>query len=176
MKDNTDANYLLLNRAKNEALIYMNSYKTLANYGKVTFKLSTETAALIKMLRPDVLTKTALFKTKKLGPFINKMLKAIDLFKDVTGMGTRYFRHSLVSTKLMALDNKNEAQYVKEAAQIADLAMHSGKTQKNYISPLIDAKGDLIYKEDVLKAKQQAMSNIADGMVTRGKAKKIASL
>ena len=79
----------------------------------------------------------------KLSSFLIELLKKIDLFKDEPGLGVTYFRHSLVSTKLMKLDNK-DPEYSNQVVELAEKAMHSVARQDTYTSPLKNAKGKLI--------------------------------
>ena len=83
----------------------------------------------------------------KLSSYIINMLKNIDLFKDEPGLGVKYLRHSLVSTKLMQIKS-NDPNYTKKVVELAEKAMHSVKMQETYTSPLKDAKGKLLNNEN----------------------------
>ena len=144
---NAKDNYLLLERKKKLSAIYMNNYKTVGRYGKLVYKLSLEVTDLIMKLHPSDTAKVLFpMEKNKLSGFLIELLRKIDLFKDEPGLGVKYLRHSLVSTKLLKLDD-NDPKYTDKVVELAEKAMHSVARQETYTSPLKDAKGKLIHNE-----------------------------
>jgi hypothetical protein len=126
----------------------MNAYKTVGRYGKLAFKLSKSITDLVTKLHPnDTAKKLFPMESAKLSSYIIDLLKEIDLFKDEPGLGVKYLRHSLVSTKLMKLNDK-DPDYTSKVVELAEKAMHSVARQETYTSPLKNAKGKLINNEN----------------------------
>ena len=139
-------NYLLLERSKKICAIYMNSFKTVGRYGKLVYQLSPSLMKIIEKLHPIDEAKFLFpFQENKLSEFLIKTLRKIDLFKNEPGLGVKYLRHSLVSTKLYQI-KKNDPDYADKVSALADQAMHSVKMQDTYTSPLKGATGKVIHK------------------------------
>lgn len=170
---NAKDNYFLLERKKKLSAIYMNNYKTVGRYGKLAFKLSKPITDLVMKLHPNDTAKTLFPMEKtKLSSFLIDLLKNIDLFKDEPGLGVKYLRHSLVSTKLMKLDNK-DPDYTNKVVDLAEKAMHSVARQETYTSPLKNAKGKLINNEsgemyDIFDELTQEFDNLTQEEVRVG--------
>ena len=164
MTDNKKTNYLLLERNKAYAAVYMNSFKTVGRYGKLVYRLSPELVKIIETLHPtDNAEYLFPYEGKKLGEFIGNFLKGVPLFKDEPDMKIRYLRHSLISTKLMKI-NPKAANYDEQVLALAESAMHSVKAQETYTSPLKDAKGKVISPGDTetTESFEYVMKMIAD--------------
>jgi len=164
MTDKRKTNYLLLERTKNLAAVYMNTFKTVGRYGKMVYKLSPEIISIICKLHPND-TQKVLFPMEqdKLSQFLVNSLREIPLFKDEPGLGVKYFRHSLVSTKLMHIDPKAK-DYDEQVFNLAEQAMHSVKMQETYTSPLKNEKGNVINNKFVETSElfDEWMRNIDD--------------
>jgi hypothetical protein len=144
MIDKRKTNYLLLERSKNLAAVYMNTFKTVGRYGKMVYKLSPEVTSVICKLHPNDSQKVLFpMEEDKLSQFIVHFLREIPLFKDEPGLGVKYLRHSLISTKLMHIDPKAN-NYDEQVFDLAEKAMHSVKMQETYTSPLKNEKGKVI--------------------------------
>ena len=141
-------NYLLLERNKVYSAVYMNTYKTVGKYGKLIYKLPKSLTELIMTLHKDD-TQKYLFprEQNKLSSWLIDLLRSIDLFKDEQGLGVKYLRHSLVSTKLMEI-NPKDPNYNEKVLDLAEKAMHNVARQETYTSPLKDASGKLIKKSN----------------------------
>ena len=137
-------NYLLLERDKNYSAVYMNTYKTVGRYGRMIYRLTPEIMKLIIKLHPNNdAPKLFPMEQDKLSEFLIASLRKIDLFKDEPGLGVKYLRHSLVSTKLMNI-NPKAPDYDEQVFDLAEKAMHSVKMQETYTSPLKNDKGNII--------------------------------
>ena len=154
----TDANYLLLNRTKKTAEVILNKYKNANSMRAVTFKLSTKLAKLIIVLKPNNKTKTLFpIEGAKLKSFITDTFKNIAFLYEKGASGIRYIRHSLISTKLMELD-ENSSTYHDDKAELAKKSMHALRTQQNYKSLLIDKENNIIDTRQKLEALKNVIS------------------
>jgi hypothetical protein len=149
-EDKGKINYLLLDRKKKQARIIIQDYKTGIVYGKKEIKLKKDVVDLILYLHPTE-------NNVKLFPFTNFSEWLLNTFREPPllqheNINTKYIRHSIISSKVLALDKDNK-DYAKQRQELADLAMHSIDMQKGtYISPLKNGKGKLIdTNEEIIK-------------------------
>lgn len=141
-------NYLLFERNKMYSAVYMNSFKTVGRYGKMVYRLSQDVTKIISKLHPNDAAKVLFpMQSDKLSQFLINALRKIEMFKDEPGLGIKYLRHSLVSTKLMHINPKS-ANYDEQVLNLAESAMHSVKMQEAYTSPLKSASGKIVNSGD----------------------------
>jgi hypothetical protein len=149
------ANYLLILRPSDDfhsATIYLNSYKTSGVYGQRVFKLPSALTRLINQLYVGKnIKKLFPFEKEKLSEYIIKTLREIPLFAKEAGLGVKYLRHSIISTKLLKL-NKNAPNYREETLKLASLSMHSLESQPKYTSPIKNASGKPLKTKEEIEA------------------------
>lgn len=168
-----ERNYMLLDTDRKEATIYMNEFKTDGSLGQQIFKLSKGLYDLIvEVHAKEKKTPKKLFpgQALKLGGWMGKFLSKIPAFKD-EGIDIVYMRHSVISSKLMAL--KDSADYTNGVVSLARIAMHSAAIQTAYVSRLKDIKEKEIYDLTVIEDRnvkvERALENTYN---TRSKAQK----
>lgn len=159
-------NYMLIERKT--ATMYLNSYKTGGTYEGKVFKMSKKIYDLIMKLHEGV-KEERLFPSlpRKLSPYIIKTLRKIELFKTEPGLGTKYLRHSIISSKLMELDTTAK-NYGDKVYEISVRSLHSTGMQTSYISPLKGANGKALYSDSEIRTRDGSVSQI----VTRSMASK----
>jgi hypothetical protein len=168
-------NYMLLDKDKQEATIYMNEFKTDGSLGQQIFKLSKGLYDLIVEVHakePKPPNKLFPRQALKLGGWMGKFLAEIPAFKD-EGIDIVYMRHSVISSKLMAL--KDTADYTAGVVNLAKIAMHSAAIQTAYVSRLKDIKAKEIYDLTVIKERSEKVEPLLvtayTGLTTRSRAK-----
>ena len=134
-------NYLLLNRKKNTAVVHLAKYKT-AKAAAIRFDLSKPLTNLIMRLKPPSDKSKTLFPIEgsKLRGYLMDLFKEIPFLRNEPKMGIRYIRHSLISTKFLAMDPSSPT-YAADVAELARKSMHSVSMQSAYKSLLKDKNG-----------------------------------
>jgi hypothetical protein len=170
-----ERNYMLLDKDKKTATIYMNEFKTNSSLGQQIFKLSKSLYDLIIEVHSKEKTlPKKLFPRKdlKLGGWMGKFLAEIPAFKD-EGINIVYMRHAVISSKLMAL--KETANYETGVVNLAKISMHSAAIQTAYVSRLKDIKEKEIYDLTAIKERSEKVEKVLEttytGLTTRSRAK-----
>ena len=108
--------------------------------------VSPDTARLILKLHPtdDKYLFPMGTTAEKMGDWIRATLRSVPALKNEKGLGTKYIRHSIISSKLYTISKLSSAQQADDLSEFADRSFHGTGQQKEYATKIKDESGKII--------------------------------